>query len=57
METAAEKWIVLVFKGRDNIRYEDYKKDFYKKCTKEFAEKNIEEIKELRTWLQQKIKS
>ena len=37
-------------------RYEDYKKDFYKKCTKEFAEKNIEKIKELRTWLQQKIK-
>lgn len=30
-------------------RYEDYKKDFYKKCTKEFAEKNIEKIKELRT--------
>lgn len=38
------------------IRYEDYKKDFYKKCTKEFAEKNIEKIKEIRTWLQQKIK-
>lgn len=37
-------------------RYEDYKKNFYKKCTKEFAEKNIEKIKELRTWLQQKIK-
>jgi len=37
-------------------RYEDYKRDFYKKCTKEFAEKNIEKIKELRTWLQQKIK-
>lgn len=37
-------------------RYEDYKKDFYKKCTKVFAEKNIEKIKELRTWLQQKIR-
>jgi HEPN domain-containing protein len=38
-------------------RYEDYKKDFYKKCTKEFTEKNIEKIKELRTWLKKKIKS
>ena len=38
-------------------RYEDYKKDFYKKCTREFAEKNIEKIKELRAWLKEKIKS
>ena len=36
-------------------RYEDYKRDFYKKCTKEFAEKNIELIKELRNWLKEKI--
>ena len=36
-------------------RYEDYKRDFYKKCTKDFAEKNIERIKELRNWLKQKI--
>jgi HEPN domain-containing protein len=36
-------------------RYEDYKRDFYKKCTKEFAEKNMERIKELRNWLKEKI--
>lgn len=36
-------------------RYEEYKEDFYKKCTKEFAEKNINLIKELRDWLMQKI--
>lgn len=38
-------------------RYEEQKRDFYKKCTKEFAEKNIEIIKELRTWLKEKIKA
>jgi len=38
-------------------RYEDYKKDFYRKCTKEFAAQNIEKIKELREWLKQRIKN
>ncbi|MHB8232363.1 MAG: HEPN domain-containing protein [bacterium] len=38
-------------------RYEEHKRDFYRKCTKEFAEKNIEIIKELRTWLKGKIKA
>jgi HEPN domain-containing protein len=36
-------------------RYEEYKGDFYKKCAREFAEKNINIIKELRDWLMQKI--
>jgi HEPN domain-containing protein len=36
-------------------RYEDYKRDFYKKCTKEFTIKNIERIEELRKWLKEKI--
>ncbi len=38
-------------------RYEDYKKDFYKKCTKDFALINIEKIKGLREWSKQKIKN
>ncbi|MFH1860184.1 MAG: HEPN domain-containing protein [bacterium] len=37
-------------------RYEDYKKDFQKKCTKEFVEKNIERIKGLGIWLKERIK-
>lgn len=37
-------------------RYEDYKKDFYHKCTKEFAKMNIVKVEELRTWLKEKIK-
>ncbi len=38
-------------------RYEDFKRDYYKKCTKEFTAENIEKIRELRAWLKQKIKS
>jgi HEPN domain-containing protein len=36
-------------------RYEDYKRDFYKKCTKKFAHENINRIKELRNWIKKKI--
>lgn len=38
-------------------RYEEYKKDFYKKCTKKFALENIEKIKRLRAWLLEMIQS
>ena len=38
-------------------RYEDYKRDFYHKCTKDFAEKNILMIKGIRTWLLEKIQT
>jgi HEPN domain-containing protein len=36
-------------------RYEDYKREFYKKCTKDFTRDNIKRIKELRKWLKEKI--
>jgi len=32
-------------------RYDDYKSEFFKKCTKEYTEKWISEIKEIRLWL------
>ena len=32
-------------------RYPDYKKEFYKKCDKKFAEKYIHEITRIRSWL------
>lgn len=38
-------------------RYEEYKREFYKKCTREFAEENMAKIEELRIWLLGKIKS
>jgi len=36
-------------------RYPDYKLDFYKKCTREYAIKQINEIEELRLWLLKQI--
>jgi len=32
-------------------RYEDYKKEFYNKCTQEYTEEQIKNIEEMRTWL------
>jgi len=34
-----------------SARYPDYKQAFYKKCTYEYTNFNIEEIKELKVWL------
>ncbi len=36
-------------------RYPDEKKDFYKKCTEEFARKKIAEMKKVYKWLIQKL--
>ncbi len=38
-------------------RYEEYKREFHKKCTKDFTEHNITKIKGLREWLLEKIKN
>jgi len=34
-----------------NARYDDYKKEFYAKCTDEYTARQIENIEEVRTWL------
>ncbi len=34
-----------------NARYDDYKKDFYKKCTAEYAQEWISNIETLRGWI------
>jgi len=38
-----------------DVRYDDYKKTFYKKCTKKFTEENIKSINNLRKWLKKTI--
>ena len=38
------------------VRYPEYKNEFYKTCTKEFAEENINQIKMLYQWLKSQIK-
>jgi HEPN domain-containing protein len=34
-------------------RYSDYKSDFYKKCTKEFALENFNKIREMYKWIKE----
>lgn len=36
-------------------RYPDYKLDFYKRCTRKYATKQINEIEKLRLWLLKQI--
>ena len=36
-------------------RYPDYKKEFYRKCTKQFASKYKEKISNLRLWLLEQL--
>ena len=38
------------------VRYPEYKNEFYKTCTKEFAEENINQIRMLYQWLKSQIK-
>ncbi len=38
------------------VRYPEYKNEFYKLCTKEFAEENVNKIKELYRWIKSRIK-
>ena len=36
-------------------RYDDYKKDFYNKCTKEYTDEQIKNIEEMKTWLKEQL--
>jgi HEPN domain-containing protein len=38
-----------------NARYDDYKQDFYKKCTKDYALMWIVNIQKLREWIKTKL--
>lgn len=57
LEMTEEQKDALQYVNLFNIeaRYEEYKREFYKKCTRAFAEKNIATIEELRAWLLEKI--
>lgn len=38
-----------------NVRYDDYKTDFHKKCTVDFTKNWVQRITELRLWIQKKF--
>jgi HEPN domain-containing protein len=58
LEMTEEQMDALQYVTLFNIeaRYEGYKREFHKKCTKDFTENNIKKIEGLRLWLLEKIK-
>ncbi len=46
-----EDWLDSISSFNLNARYDNYKNDFFKLCTKEFTDIWIERIKSLRIWL------
>lgn len=45
----------IITKFNMDARYEDYKKEFHEKCTQEFTDQQINNIKEMRAWLKTKL--
>lgn len=50
-----QDFLVSVTAFNLRARYDDYKMEFYKTCTKEFSEQWINEIKGFRTWIKNEL--
>ena len=50
-----KEWLDTITTFNINARYESYKKEFYKKCTKEYSLQWIDKIKILREWIKNKL--
>ncbi len=48
-------WLDTITSFNINARYDDYKKEFYNLCTKEYVKLWIDRIKELRKWIEQML--
>lgn len=46
-----QEWLDEITTFNLNVRYDSYKQDFYKLCTKEFTEEWVDRIKIIRKWL------
>lgn len=44
--------LVEITKFNLNTRYDDYKREFYNKCTDEYTEEQINKIEEVKAWLE-----
>ena len=57
IELDDKKTTILMTCNSFNIsaRYEDYKNEFYKKCTEEYTYEQIKNIEEVRTWLKEML--
>lgn len=57
IELDDRKTKILMICNSFNIsaRYEDYKNEFYVRCTKEYTSEQIKNIEEIRTWLREML--
>lgn len=54
-EIEIEEFLVRANKFHIEGRYPEYKSDFYKTCTKEYAESNFNKVKEVYEWLKSQL--
>jgi HEPN domain-containing protein len=50
-----KRWLDTITTFNLNARYDDYKQDFYKKCTKEYAIIWLTNIKTFREWIKLRL--
>jgi len=55
MDKKKEDFFAEVTEFNITARYEDYKLEFYKKCTKEYAYEWLEQIKTYRQWIKKEL--
>jgi HEPN domain-containing protein len=55
LDPVKEEWLDQITTFNLNARYDSYKQDFYKHCTREFAIEWKSRIEELRKWLQNQL--
>ena len=48
-------WLDVITTFNLKARYEDYKREFYKKCTKEYTETWIKKIESIRLWIKKML--
>ena len=51
-----EDLLDLITKFNMSARYDDYKREFYAKCTNEYTSEQLKNIEEVRTWLKNLLK-
>lgn len=52
-----EDLLDIITKFNINARYDDYKKEFYNKCTDEYTKEQLKNIEEIRIWLKELLKT
>jgi len=50
-----EEWLDEITTFNLNVRYDNYKQDFYQLCTKEFTDIWLDRIEKIRLWLRNQL--